>query len=219
MAANICFALVALHKFSQIENENERKLKFSALSPPLSFPTLLLLCFIIIPLWAAHLAVLIRQSLQIPQFRMPARLRARERIHLARLTLPTSTALKINLISLPMGSVLWKHKKSERVREGEVKRSGERNDEDLQSGKTRNGNKNHIFTGAWRLRRTSHLSTRRESVSETAEREREEEECVGRNGVKSASWHAKPNRTEARRGNATKCIVAWSKQTQLCVFY
>lgn len=78
LAANICFALVALHKFSQIENENERKPKFSALSPTL-FP----LCFIIIPLWAAHLAVLIRQSLQIPQFRMPARLRARERIHLA----------------------------------------------------------------------------------------------------------------------------------------
>lgn len=81
------------------------------------------------------------------------------------------TALKINLISLPMGSVLWKHKihthntadliyKRERESERECGRQ-RKNDEDLQSGKTRNGNKNHIFTGAWRLRRTSHLSTRR----------------------------------------------------------
>lgn len=90
------------------------------------------------------------------------------------------TALKINLISLPMGSVLWKHKKPRSTqtrqpatskqqhttcssnREGKNNSNNNReqrwkNDEDLQSGKTRNGNKNHIFTGAWRLRRTSHL--------------------------------------------------------------
>jgi len=61
-------------------------------------------------------------------------------------------------------------------REGTKKK----NDEDLQSGKTRNGNKNHIFTGAWRLRRTSHLSTRRaEDVESESEDGDEDEDGVG----------------------------------------
>lgn len=75
-----------------------------------------------------------------------------------------------------MGSVLWKHKREkEREEEREGGRRG-RNDEDLQSGKTRNGNKNHIFTGAWRLRRTSHLSTRQQQQQHRKRKSEREKE-------------------------------------------
>lgn len=100
-----------------------------------------------------------------------------------------------------MGSVLWKHKREKECEEERKRRRQRRNDEDLQSGKTRNGNKNHIFTGAWRLRRTSHLSTRQQQQQRKRKREgvratgRGLLQCgVGSNGVKSASWHAKLSR-------------------------